>query len=54
LGRAVIGGLIASTIAALLIVPLVYGWVQQKASYKDVSLLAETEEEQEPELELIS
>jgi multidrug efflux pump subunit AcrB len=41
LGRAVIGGLIASTIAALYIVPLVYGWIQQKASYKDVSLLAE-------------
>jgi len=30
LGRAVIGGLIASTLAALFIVPLVYGWVQQK------------------------
>ena len=43
LGRAVIGGLIASTIAALYIVPLVYGWIQQNASYKDVSLLAETE-----------
>ncbi|RFM29411.1 efflux RND transporter permease subunit [Deminuibacter soli] len=41
LGRAVIGGLIASTFAALYIVPLVYGWVQQKASFKDVSLLPE-------------
>ena len=41
LGRAVIGGLIASTIAALLIVPFVYGWVQQKASLKTVSLLPE-------------
>ena len=41
LGRAVIGGLIASTLAALLIVPLVYGWIQQKASFKDVSLLPE-------------
>ena len=39
LGRAVIGGLIASTIAALLIVPLVYGWIQQKASFNSVSLL---------------
>lgn len=39
LGRAVIGGLIASTFAALFIVPLVYGWVQQKASFKSVSLL---------------
>jgi multidrug efflux pump subunit AcrB len=41
LGRAVIGGLMASTIAALYIVPLVYGWVKQKSSYKTVSLLAE-------------
>jgi multidrug efflux pump subunit AcrB len=41
LGRAVIGGLIASTIAALLIVPLVYGWIQQHASFKSVSLLPE-------------
>ena len=41
LGRAVIGGLIASTFAALLIVPLVYGWVQQKASFNSVSLLPE-------------
>jgi multidrug efflux pump subunit AcrB len=41
LGRAVIGGLIASTFAALLIVPLVYGWVRQKASFNTVSLLPE-------------
>lgn len=41
LGRAVIGGLAASTFAALFIVPLVYGWIQQKASYKSVSLLPE-------------
>jgi multidrug efflux pump subunit AcrB len=41
LGRAVIGGLIASTFAALLIVPLVYGWVRQKASFVSVSLLPE-------------
>ena len=39
LGRAVIGGLIASTFAALFIVPLVYGWLLQKASFKSVSLL---------------
>ena len=39
LGRAVIGGLIASTFAALLIVPLVYGWMQQKASFESVSML---------------
>ncbi len=43
LGRAVIGGLAASTVAALFIVPLVYGWVQQKASFRDVSLLPEDE-----------
>jgi len=43
LGRAVIGGLAASTLAALFIVPLVYGWTQQKTSFKTVSLLAEDE-----------
>jgi multidrug efflux pump subunit AcrB len=42
LGRAVIGGLAASTLAALFIVPLVYGWIQQKTSFKSVSLLPET------------
>ena len=41
LGRAVIGGLIASTFAALLIVPLVYGWMRQKTSFHSVSLLPE-------------
>ncbi|HVX48530.1 MAG TPA: efflux RND transporter permease subunit, partial [Chitinophagaceae bacterium] len=41
LGRAVIGGLIASTLAALFIVPLVYGWVQQKKSFTTPSLLPE-------------
>ena len=41
LGRAVIGGLAASTLAALFIVPFVYGWIQQKASFKSVSLLPE-------------
>lgn len=43
LGRAVIGGLAASTFAALFIVPLVYGWVRQKANYKPVSLLPEND-----------
>ncbi len=43
LGRAVIGGLIASTLAALFIVPLVYGWIRQKSNFKTVSLLAEDE-----------
>ena len=41
LGRAVIGGLIASTLAALFVVPLVYGWVRQKSSFASVSLLPE-------------
>lgn len=41
LGRAVIGGLIASTFAALFIVPLVYGWVRQKSAFGSVSLLPE-------------
>jgi multidrug efflux pump subunit AcrB len=41
LGRAVIGGLAASTLAALFIVPLVYGWIQQKTSFTPVSLLPE-------------
>lgn len=41
LGRAVIGGLIASTLAALLIVPLVYGWIQQKKTFESPSLLPE-------------
>ncbi len=46
LGRAVIGGLIASTAASLLIVPLVYGWLQQKASLVSPSLLPEDEVKQ--------
>ena len=41
LGRAVIGGLAASTCAALFIVPLVYGLIRQKSSFQDVSLLPE-------------
>lgn len=39
LGRAVIGGLAASTLAALFIVPLVYAWVQQTKGFKSVSLM---------------
>ncbi|MFI5163921.1 MAG: efflux RND transporter permease subunit [Bacteroidia bacterium] len=42
LGRAVIGGLIASTFAALYIVPLVYSLTRQKDSYDDPSLLPDT------------
>ncbi|HTI94535.1 MAG TPA: efflux RND transporter permease subunit [Puia sp.] len=43
LGRAVIGGLAASTFASLLIVPLVYGWIQQRRSFDSASLLPEDE-----------
>ena len=38
LGRAVIGGLIASTFAVLFILPLAFAWGQGKASKKSVSL----------------
>jgi multidrug efflux pump subunit AcrB len=38
LGRAVIGGLIASTFAAVLILPLVFAWVQGNATTDSVSL----------------
>lgn len=41
LGRAVIGGLIASTLAALLILPLVYAAVQRKTTYDSPSLMPE-------------
>jgi len=39
LGRAVIGGLAASMIAALFIVPLIYSLARQKSSFDDLSLL---------------
>lgn len=38
LGQAVIGGLISSTLVSLLILPVVFKTVQQKASYMSVSL----------------
>lgn len=38
LGRAVIGGLIASTFAVLVILPLVFAWVQGKAATTSLSL----------------
>jgi len=41
LGRAVIGGLFASTIAALFILPLVFAWVQEKTTYDEPSLMPE-------------
>lgn len=49
LGRAVIGGLFASTIAALFIVPLVYGWIRQKAGFGTVSLLPENSKDDQHE-----
>ncbi len=39
LGRAVIGGLFASTLAALFILPLVFAWVQNKTTYISPSLM---------------
>jgi len=38
LGRAVIGGLVASTFAALFILPMVFAWVQGKTTTQSVSL----------------
>jgi multidrug efflux pump subunit AcrB len=43
LGRAVIGGLIGSTLAALFILPQVYTWVRERSDYKSSSLLPEGE-----------
>ncbi|MBN8861023.1 MAG: efflux RND transporter permease subunit [Sphingobacteriales bacterium] len=39
LGRAVVGGLIASTLAALFILPQVFAWVQHRSTYDDPSLM---------------
>ncbi|WP_341841567.1 efflux RND transporter permease subunit [Chitinophaga caseinilytica] len=44
LGRAVIGGLVASTVAALVMLPLVFGWVMKSASTQSVSLNPENKE----------
>ncbi len=43
LGRAVIGGLLFSTFSVLIILPLVFGWVQKKASVISPSLDPEDE-----------
>lgn len=45
LGRAVIGGLLVSTSAVLLVLPMVYAMVQKRASRKGVSLLPENNRE---------
>ena len=44
LGRAVIGGLFASTFAALFILPLVFVWGQKKTSIQSISLDPEDEQ----------
>jgi multidrug efflux pump subunit AcrB len=44
LGRAVIGGLIASTFAVLIILPLVFAWLQGNVTIKSPSLDPEDEE----------
>ncbi|EHQ26741.1 efflux RND transporter permease subunit [Mucilaginibacter paludis] len=44
LGRAVIGGLFMSTIAALFVLPLVFAWVQSKTTTQSVSLDPEDKE----------
>lgn len=41
LGRAVIGGLFASTLAALFILPQVFAWMQDKSTYQSPSLMPE-------------
>ncbi len=45
LGRAVVGGLAASTFAALFVLPQVFAWLQRKAGRKSPSLLPETSNE---------
>ena len=54
LGRAVIGGLIASTFAALFILPLVFAWGQSKASVKSVSLTAADDTESQTYLKSLT
>lgn len=44
LGRAVIGGLVASTFAVLVVLPLVFAWVQGKVSTQSISLDPEDKE----------
>ncbi|MBT1686439.1 efflux RND transporter permease subunit [Dawidia soli] len=54
LGRAVIGGLLASTLSALFILPHVFAWVQRRASRAPVSLMPSPKVEsleKEPQLQ---
>jgi len=48
LGRAVIGGLFASTLAALFILPMVFAWVQGKTSFDSPDLMPENLTETTP------
>jgi multidrug efflux pump subunit AcrB len=48
LGRAVIGGLFASTLAALFILPMVFAWVQDKTTYESPALMPEETIETQP------
>jgi len=48
LGRAVIGGLLASTLAALFILPQVFAWVQEKTGYNSPALMPENSTESIP------
>jgi multidrug efflux pump subunit AcrB len=45
LGQAVIGGLLASTLTSLLVIPSLFTWVQQKAGFESVSLFPQPIEE---------
>ncbi|GAA4808021.1 efflux RND transporter permease subunit [Olivibacter ginsenosidimutans] len=51
LGRAVIGGLFASTFAALFILPLVFTWLKERAGFSSPSLLPQTRVKESPELQ---
>ena len=48
LGRAVIGGLFASTFAALFILPMVFAWIQEKTTYNSSSLMPNEITDQQP------
>ncbi|NHA06392.1 efflux RND transporter permease subunit [Mucilaginibacter sp. HC2] len=50
LGRAVIGGLFASTLAALFILPQVFAWVQNKTTYDSPSLMPDESAEHAAEI----
>ena len=39
LGRADLGGVLASTVATLIFLPLVFSWIQEKCSVQSPSLI---------------